>query len=106
MGARAKVALTGSLILGAACASGGVSPHPALTATWRDYRALPVERALAIAGDPRGDRWVVGASGGHGTPSEAEAGALGQCQSRRAARRMRAPCVLYAIGDEIVWSSP
>jgi hypothetical protein len=70
---------------------------------WRDFLALPEERALAIAGDPRRDRWVTGASGGHDTRGQAEAEALLQCRMRRGQRRMQAACVLYAVGDEIVW---
>src|SRR5262245_32965332 len=47
-----------------ACASDARSPHPDLARVWRWYLTLPAERALAIAGDPRRDRWVIGASGG------------------------------------------
>jgi hypothetical protein len=61
---------------------------------------------MAIAGDPRRDRWVVGASGGHASPSEAAADALLRCRLRREARRIQDACVLYAVGDEIVWTSP
>ena len=86
-----------------ACASRGPSPHPDLAAAWQDYQKLPVQRALAIAGDPTRDHWVTGASGGHATLEQAEAEALAQCQIRRGARRMQAACVLYAVGDEIVW---
>ena len=49
------------------------------------------------------DHWVTGASGGHATRELAEAEALAQCRTRRADRRMQAACVLYAVGDEIVW---
>lgn len=98
--------LAGALGLALACAAGGGPPHPQLNPVWKSYRQLPDERALAIAGDPRRDRWVTGASGGHGSPAEAEAGALAQCRRRRAARRMRAPCVAYAVGDVIVWAQP
>jgi hypothetical protein len=86
-----------------ACASDGASPHPDLAATWRDYLELPAERALAIAGNPRQDRWVVGASGGLDTRAQAEAQALLECQRWRGKRRIQAECVLYAVGDEIVW---
>jgi hypothetical protein len=86
-----------------ACASAGPSPHPDLAAAWRQYQQLPQERALAIAGDPTHDNWVTGASGGHATRERAEAEALAQCRIRRAARRMQAACVLYAVQDEIVW---
>ena len=93
--------LDGVLLL--ACASGGPSPHPDLASAWRDFLALPAERALAIAGDPGRDRWVTGASGGHATREQAEAEALAQCRIRRAARRMQDACVLYAVRNEIVW---
>jgi hypothetical protein len=46
---------------------------------------------------------VTGASGGHATREQAEAEALAQCRLRRAARRLQAACVLYAVQDEIVW---
>ena len=101
----AAVVVAGALL--ASCSSYRVRPqHPHLAVAWRDYRALPDQRALAIAGDPREDRWVTGASGGHASQSGAERGALLECRRRRAARRMRAPCVLYALGDEIVWVAP
>ena len=89
-----------------ACASDGSAPHPKLTRVWRAYQQLPAERAMAIAGDPRSNRWVTGASGGHESPAKAEEAALLGCRSRRAARRMRAACVIYAVGDEIVWAGP
>ena len=101
MGSHAALAWTGALAL--ACASSGPSPHSALTATWREYQTLPQQRALAIAGNPDHELWVTGATGGHATREQAEAEAIAQCKIRRAARRMQAACVLYAVGDEIVW---
>jgi hypothetical protein len=89
-----------------ACASDGASPHPDLAPAWRDFLALPAERALAIAGDPRRDRWVAGASGGHATRGQAEAEALFECRKWRGMRRLQAACTLYAVGDEIVWRGP
>jgi hypothetical protein len=86
-----------------ACATDGAQPHPDLTPVWRDYAALPAKRALAIAGDPARGHWVTGSSGGHATRDEAETEALAQCRVLRAARRIQAACVLYAVGDEIVW---
>jgi hypothetical protein len=97
----AALAWTGALAL--ACASSGPSPHPALVTAWRSYQALPEQRAIAIAGDPNQELWVTGATGGHATREQAEAEAIAQCKIRRAARRMQAACVLYAVGDEIVW---
>jgi hypothetical protein len=79
------------------------SPHRELAPIWREYRDLPAERALAIAGELRHDHWVAGASGGHASRGKAEAQALEECRRRRAQRRMQAPCLLYAVGDEVVW---
>ena len=101
IGGRLAVAWTMAVLL--ACASAGPSPHPNLVPAWRDYVALPAERALAIAGDPRRGPWVTGASAGHPTREQAEAEALSECRIRRGMRRMQAACVLYAVGDEIVW---
>jgi hypothetical protein len=91
-----------ALLLG--CASDGSGPHPNLARAWRSYQELPAQRALAIAGDPRGNRWVTGASGGHDSLAGSEEAAVSVCRTRRAARRMRAACVIYAVGDEIVWT--
>jgi hypothetical protein len=99
-------ALAGAGLLFLVCASDHRSPHPDLARVWHDYLTLPAERALAIAGDPRRDRWVTGASGGHASREEAEERALAECRRRRAQRRMQDACQLYAVGDEIVWSGP
>jgi len=88
-----------------ACATRG-APHGELTRVWRDYSALPEQRALAIAGELRQNRWVAGASGGHATPGEAETAALQECARRRLERRMQQACRLYAVGDEVVWPKP
>jgi hypothetical protein len=95
----------GAAALLLACVT-GPSPHPDLRLVWRDYLSLPAQRALAIAGEPQRGRWVTGASGGHATREEAEAGAIAECRRRRALRRLQAACVLYAVGDEIVWQEP
>jgi hypothetical protein len=100
------IALASAATLLHACATAGGSPHPNLATVWSGYSALSAERALAIAGDPRRDRWVAGVAGGHASRSEAEAEALTECRRRRAARRLQAACALYAVGSEIVWSGP
>ncbi len=99
-------ALTACAAVFSACAAGPAAPHHALAPVWRDYSALPEQRALAIAGELRHDRWVAGASGGHALPGEAEAAALRECQRRRVQQRMQAPCRVYAVGDEVVWPGP
>ncbi len=85
------------------CASPSSPSHPKLRAIWHDYRALPEHRALSIAGDLSRSRWVAGATGGHASPADAEAASLRECRRRRAQERMQDACVLYAIGDEVVW---
>jgi hypothetical protein len=87
------------------CARTGGSPHPDLRRVWREYVALADERAMAIAGHPERDRWVSAATGGHRSQGGAERRALAECRTRRQERRIQAACVLYAVGDEIVWPS-
>ena len=94
------------MIAAAACASKPSGPDQSLAAVWRDYRKLPDQRALAIAGNLRQNRWVAGASGGHATIPEAEASALRECGVRRLRARAEAACQLYAVGDQIVWPGP
>jgi hypothetical protein len=96
-------ALLAAALAAAACAAKPNTPDPNLAMVWRDYRKLPEQRALAIAGSLRKDRFVAGASGGHQTMPDAEAAALRECRARRLARRQQAQCQLYAIGDEIIW---
>ena len=96
-------ALTACTAVFSACAAGPAAPHHALAPVWRDYSALPEQRALAIAGELRHDRWVAGASGGHAVPEAAETEALRECQRRRLQKRMQAPCRIYAVGNEVVW---
>jgi hypothetical protein len=87
-----------------ACAAKQAEPHPGMEMLWREFLAMPHERALAIAGDPARSRWVGAASGGHASASEAEEDALAECRRRRAVRRLQDACVVYARGDEIVWA--
>ena len=106
-----RIRTTRLAILALSCAAGlaiGCArdvPRPAhrsLASLWNDFMAMPEARALALAGDP--DRlWVAGATGGHATEEMAEENALAECRRKRLARRMQAPCRLYATGDEVVW---
>jgi len=93
----------GILLLLCSCATKPNSPHRNLTQVWHEYLEIPDQRALAIAGDPRRNRWVTAASGGHSTRIEAEEGALRECRVRRKIRRLQPACVLYAVGKQIVW---
>ena len=97
--------LLGVALCGVGCAKAGRSePHRGVGRLWLEYAEMSEERALAVAGDP--DRvWVGGAAGGHPSRLEAERSALDQCRRKRSARRLQAPCRLYAVDDEIVWES-
>jgi len=90
------------LTLGALACAGSPRPHRSLRALWDDYEALPSERAFAVAGSLKQERWVAGLSGGHATRVEAETGALRECQRRRHAQRMTDACRVYAVGNAIV----
>ena len=79
------------------------TPRGALAPVWRDYQRLPNQRAMAMAGELRRERWVVGIASGHASRAAAEAAAMRECHMRRARARMQSPCRIYAAGDEIVW---
>jgi hypothetical protein len=85
-----------------ACA-GGSGMAPGFDRLWKDYSKLPEHRALAVCGDPE-RLWVAGAVGGAESRRAAREGALKECRKRRESRRLLAPCKIYAIGDEILWS--
>lgn len=91
-------------VLGTACTfvNTRVPPHPGMDAMWREYSKLPPQRALAVAGDPN-RLWVAGVAGGAETQDAASEAALGECRRKRAERSMQVPCLLYAVGDRIVW---
>lgn len=103
---RAATLAAGTALLLAGCAALEGPPDRELVPLWSEYTALPPQRALAIAGELRVDRWVAGASGGHATRREAEEAAIAECRRRRTLRRLQDPCRLYAVGDEVVWSGP
>lgn len=94
------------LLWGCAATAASGLPQRQLGRVWHDYRALPEQRALVVAGDLRRQRWVSGASGGHASAADAEEAALQECKRRRALRRIQAPCLVYAVGDEVVWPLP
>ena len=102
----ATAAAWGILLLLCSCATKLNSAHPNLTQVWNEYLEIPDQRALAIAGDPRRNRWVTAASGGHATQSAAQEDALRECRVRRKLRRLQPACVLYAAGKQIVWQRP
>jgi len=95
---RALVCVFVCLAAGAlACGAPRSLPRGA-TPIWRDYTEMPNERALAIASDG-GDVWVAGASGGHATRLDALEAAMAECEQRRQALQLSAPCHLFAVGD-------
>jgi len=99
-------ALLGAALALAGCAARPNTPHPNLASLWQDYQRLPDQRALAIAGDLRQDRYVAGMSGGHKTLPDAEAAAMRECAARRLKLRQQAACRVYAVGSEIVSPRP
>ncbi len=85
-----------------ACVAPGPQVHAGISELWRGFAGLSPKRALALAGHP--DRaWVGAAVGGFPTQVEASDAALAECRRRRRERRMQQPCLLYAVGSEIVW---
>lgn len=101
-GALALVALVAPVGL-AGCAAPEPQPHRSLEPLWHQFQALPLKRALAVAGDPARTHWVAAMAGGAVDQQEAIDAALGRCRQKRRERRMRAPCLIYAVDDEIVW---
>jgi len=102
MSSTSRLAVALSAIFFVSCA-GDVKRDPGFKRLWIGYSALEEHRALAVCGDP--DRmWVAGAVGGASTSEAARQGALEACGKRRAERRMKPPCRLYASGDKVVWT--
>jgi len=91
-------------ILAGSCASLRTLPkHRDLQPMWSDYQKLPDSRALVVAGELRRNQWVAGASGGHSSVEDAIDEAMKECLARRSQRRIQAPCLVYAQGEEVVW---
>lgn len=93
------VLVAGALAL--ACA-GGHAPHRGMEELWRDFTRLAPRRALAVAGDPN-SVWVGAAAGGFEVQEDASQAALEECRRKRRERRMQSPCLLYAVGNDVVW---
>ena len=104
--ATARIVICAAL-LATSCASESIlgtriPPHRKLDRIWRQYSELAPKRALAIAGDPN-RHWVGAAAGGAEAQADASDRALEECRRKRSERRMQAPCLLYAVGDDILW---
>lgn len=99
-----KLGLVCAAMALAACQVPPTQPHRSLEPLWRDFQKLPLTRALALAGDP--DRaWVASMAGGALAQQDAIDVALEGCRRKRLDRRLRAPCLVYAVDDEIVWGT-
>jgi hypothetical protein len=94
--------LLAALPLLGACAGRQKAPHAGIASLWREYQSVPEQRAMALAGDPN-KVWIGAVAGGAVEREEAEERALAECRRRRQARRMQAPCLVYASGDEVLW---
>jgi hypothetical protein len=94
--------LLGVSAAGACSSTPPPEPHAGVAERWGQFLSMPRQRAFALAGDPDA-AWVGATVGGYPSPIEAERAALRECEQRRAARRITAPCRLYASGHRIVW---
>ncbi len=109
MRARKQLALLALCpLVAAGCMRSGGSPMGvALRETtqfdseWRNYRRLAGLKALAVAGDLRGV-YVSGFAFSYPVQALANDEALDACEQRRADRRVKDACRLYAMGDERV----
>jgi hypothetical protein len=97
----AGLLLAAAATLLVACATGR-APHRGVEGLWRDFSKLAPKRALAVAGDPN-SVWVGAAAGGFEIQADASDAALEECRRKRRERRMQAPCLLYAVGNDVVW---
>ena len=92
---------------GLACSSWLGEAKPRVPATlellWRDYQALPDQRALAVAGDLDTERWVAGLASGHRDRASAREAALAECLAQRRRQRMQSPCKIFSVGSKILW---
>lgn len=65
-----------------------------------DYFELPGHRAIATAGDVSTQFWVVGVVGQAPNERVAKKVSLERCAKERKRRGFKAPCRLFAVGDE------
>jgi hypothetical protein len=68
------------------------------------YLSLPNQKAMAIAGDPN-LRWVCGYGYASASKGLAQDAALEQCNTRKRSLGPDASCVIYAIGNDVVWKT-
>ena len=99
---RTVIFMATASLLALACTAPGARPHKGISGLWREFAQLSPKRALALAGHPD-LAWVGAAVGGFASQIEASDAALAECRRKRRERRMQAPCLLYAVGSEIVW---
>lgn len=76
-------------------------PHEKIEFALRDYRRFPPHKAFAVAHDGEG-RWSYEYVFGESDDHAARLGALRACSVRAATNRVKAPCRLHALNDELV----
>lgn len=96
----------------AACATPEVQPPTAsqpdaaaqgeFETLWRHYERRVSPKAFAFAYDGRD--WAWGIADRADDRGEASRLALGLCESARTVEHVRAPCSVYAVDGEVVWS--
>jgi hypothetical protein len=99
------VFLAMALLAHAGCASRGEPRKTRFEREFERYLSLPHQKAMVIAGSPDG-RWVYGYGYSFLSKGMAQDTAMEQCNVRKRSLGPGAECVIYAIGNEIVWESP
>ena len=87
-----------AIVLGAATA--------AVFAPWTIRNYIVFDRIIPLSASGGISAHLVfypGATGGQRTRANAEDAAFAECERRRQLRRLRVPCKLYALDEEIVW---
>lgn len=97
----------GTALLAAGCGVRGeaigleIGSRTSFDKDWQRYARVRASKAFAYAGDPVGLS-VTGMAYGMPSRLEAETRALDYCEEQRVARGLSAPCVIFAVDDQIV----
>jgi hypothetical protein len=91
------------LVSGLLAGCSSPTPHPSrFEREFQQYLSLPPHKVFVIAGDPE-DRFVYGYGYKARSDDEAKDTGMEQCNIRKQSLSTRSECVVYAIGNEVVW---
>lgn len=97
------IALVAWAAIAGSCTNG---PRPSrFELAYQRYLSLPHQRAFVIAGDPEGI-WVGGYGYGYRSALKAQDRAMELCNVRKHRVGEDAKCVVYALGNKVVWKKP